>query len=192
MSDPTPTEEAPSGRAPGEGRPAPRHRPFQVGGALIIDDGALLLVKNRRRNGSHDWTPPGGVIELERDESILDGLAREVLEETGLRVLSWQGPLYQVEATSETMGFQMAVEVWLATEFEGEVTIGNDPDGIVVDAAWVPVLECAPHLADGHLWVREPLGEWLVEQWAELRRYRYRVTGTGLSDAIAERVHDPD
>lgn len=153
-----------------------------------MDGDSLLLVRNRRRNGSHDWTPPGGVIEIDDDETILDGLAREVLEETGLTVRSWAGPLYQVEAMSETMGFHMAVEVWLATDFDGELTIGNDPDGIVVDAAWVPALDCAPHLADGHPWVREPLTEWLAERWPELRRYLYRVTGTGLADATAERV----
>lgn len=131
------------------------------------------------------------MIDLDNDETILDGLAREVLEETGLRVLAWAGPRYQVEAMSETMGFHMAVDVWQATEFEGDLTVGNDPDGIVVDAAWVPVLQCAPHLADGHPWVREPLTEWLAERWAESRRYRYRVSGTGLSDATAERVLDP-
>ena len=37
-----------------------------------------------RRNGSSDWTPPGGVIEVADGESVLDGLTREVAEETGL------------------------------------------------------------------------------------------------------------
>jgi 8-oxo-dGTP diphosphatase len=39
-------------------------------------------VTQRRDNGR--WEPPGGVLEL--DESVLDGLRREVREETGLLV----------------------------------------------------------------------------------------------------------
>ena len=38
-------------------------RDWVVGGALILSDEGVLLVQNRRRNGSHDWTPPGGVID---------------------------------------------------------------------------------------------------------------------------------
>ncbi len=43
-------------------------RSWVVGGALILSDEGVLLVQNRRRNGSHDWTPPGGVI----DEDLFD------------------------------------------------------------------------------------------------------------------------
>src|SRR3546814_14851417 len=65
-------------------------RDWVVGGALIVSDEGLLLVQNRRRNGAHDWTPPGGVID--EGESLIDGLTREVREETGLRVTEWSGP----------------------------------------------------------------------------------------------------
>ena len=46
-----------------------------VAGAVIERDGGLLLVKNRRRNGAHDWSTPGGVVDP-TDASILHGLAR--------------------------------------------------------------------------------------------------------------------
>ena len=50
--------------------------------AVITDDhGRALLI--RRRDNQH-WEPPGGVLEVE--ESVTDGLEREALEETGLRV----------------------------------------------------------------------------------------------------------
>lgn len=49
---------------------------------VIIDDQDRALVIRRRDNGH--WEPPGGVLEL--DESITDGLRREVEEETGLHV----------------------------------------------------------------------------------------------------------
>lgn len=52
-----------------------------VAAVIVGDDGRVLLTQ-RRDNGK--WEPPGGVLELE--ESIIDGLRREVLEETGLQV----------------------------------------------------------------------------------------------------------
>lgn len=50
--------------------------------AAVVDEFGRVLVTQRRDNGH--WEPPGGV--LEASESIIDGLKREVLEETGLVV----------------------------------------------------------------------------------------------------------
>jgi 8-oxo-dGTP pyrophosphatase MutT (NUDIX family) len=50
--------------------------------AVIVDDHGRVLMTQRRDNGK--WEPPGGVLEL--NESIPDGLRREVREETGLEV----------------------------------------------------------------------------------------------------------
>jgi ADP-ribose pyrophosphatase YjhB (NUDIX family) len=50
--------------------------------AVVPDDSGRVLVVRRRDNGR--WEPPGGVLEL--GEAILDGLRREVLEETGVAV----------------------------------------------------------------------------------------------------------
>ena len=49
---------------------------------VVIDENGRTLVIQRRDNGH--WEPPGGV--LEREESIIQGLLREVREETGLIV----------------------------------------------------------------------------------------------------------
>lgn len=59
---------------------AARHS-VSVAGVITDDDGRALLI--RRRDTLH-WEPPGGVLEL--DESIEEGLRREVREETGLTV----------------------------------------------------------------------------------------------------------
>jgi 8-oxo-dGTP diphosphatase len=52
-----------------------------VTGVITDDRGRALLI---RRRDNHRWEPPGGVLEL--DETIHDGLRREIREETGLDV----------------------------------------------------------------------------------------------------------
>ena len=114
-------------------------RDWVVGGALILSDEGVLLVQNRRRNGSHDWTPPGGVID--EGETLLDGLTREVEEETGLRVTEWAGPVYEVRCEAPDLGWRLRVEAHVAVAYEGELHV-DDPDGIVVDARFVDVDTC--------------------------------------------------
>lgn len=58
----------------------PRHF-VSVAGIVINGEGRILVVK-RRDNG--EWQPPGGV--LESDETIEEGLRREIQEETGIEV----------------------------------------------------------------------------------------------------------
>ncbi|MFD6347601.1 NUDIX hydrolase [Streptomyces roseolus] len=52
-----------------------------VAGVVVREDGRILAIR-RADNGT--WEPPGGVLEL--DEHPEQGVAREVLEETGIRV----------------------------------------------------------------------------------------------------------
>jgi 8-oxo-dGTP diphosphatase len=151
-------------------------REWLVGGGLILDGGGLLLVRNRRRSGELDWTPPGGVIDA--GETLLDGLTREVAEETGVVVSRWEGPVYEVEVVAPGLGWRLRVEAHLAVEHSGTLHV-DDPDGIVVEAAYVAPAECGDHLAGCHRWVAEPLSSWLSDRWqpATARRFRYRVDG---------------
>jgi 8-oxo-dGTP diphosphatase len=142
-----------------------------VGGGLILGDAGLLMVRNRRRDGSHDWSPPGGVIEP--GESLVDGLTREVSEETGVEVLDWDGPAYQVDVTAPEMGWTAHIEVHVARSFHGEVRV-DDPDGIVVDAAWVAPERCEQQMAGCRRWVSEPLLAWLG---GAPRSFRYHLVG---------------
>ena len=60
-------------------------RPFVGVGAVIVDGAArVLLVKRRFEPLAGQWSLPGGMLEL--GESLEAGLAREMLEETGLHV----------------------------------------------------------------------------------------------------------
>jgi 8-oxo-dGTP diphosphatase len=151
---------------------------WTVAGGLVETPDGVLLVRNVRRGGFEDWSTPGGVIDDE-DTSLLAGLTREVEEETGLRVAQWSGPLYEVQAVAPDMGWHMRCEVHLAVAFAGDLRV-DDPDGIVVEAAFVPAGECIDRLASCAPWVREPLCAWLSERWAAggNRQFSYEVRGT--------------
>ncbi len=61
-------------------RKLPAH--IVAAGAIVLNDrGEVLLIKDDRRNS---WTFPGGIIE--EGEGLLDGVKREVLEETGIEI----------------------------------------------------------------------------------------------------------
>lgn len=64
-----------------DGRSSTPLHSVSVAGAVIREDGRMLVIK-RRDNGN--WEPPGGVLEL--DETPQEGVVREVLEETGVHV----------------------------------------------------------------------------------------------------------
>lgn len=149
-------------------------RAWTVAGGLIELDGRLLLVQNRRRDGSLDWTTPGGVVDP--GEQILEGLTREVEEETGLRVSAWEGPLWTVQAEAPDMGWTLEVEVHRAIGFAGDIAV-DDPDGIVVDAVWLDLDGCRECLDTSWVPAREPMLAWLGERWTDVRSFRYRVDG---------------
>jgi 8-oxo-dGTP diphosphatase len=161
-------------------------RQWLVGGGLILGEGGLLLVRNRRRNGDEDWSPPGGVID--EGETLLAGLTREVAEETGVVVTRWAGPAYEVEVEAPGLGWHLRVEAHVAVEFAGSVRV-DDPDGIVVDAAFVDPAACDDHLAGCRPWVSEPLTAWLAERWDSDRapRFRYLVDGDDPAVAVVSR-----
>jgi 8-oxo-dGTP diphosphatase len=163
-------------------------REWVVAGALVEASEGLLVVRNVRRGGHSDWSTPGGVIDAE-DASILEGLTREVQEETGLRVTDWEGPLYQVRAVARDLGWSMRAEVYRALRFEGELHV-DDPDGIVVEAAFLPSARCIELLVAGAQWVHEPLTEWLAERWGPdaARDYRYDVHGTSRESIQVRRA----
>jgi 8-oxo-dGTP diphosphatase len=157
-------------------------RDWLVGGGVIEAPEGLLLVRNRRRSGRVDWSPPGGVID--EGETLLGGLTREVEEETGLRVIEWAGPVYTISCEAPDLGWRLRVETHVAVAYEGEVRV-DDPDGIVDEVRFFAPADLHDQLTDQYQWVREPLLEWFAERWDTSREYAYRVEG---ADALSVAV----
>lgn len=139
---------------------------------MIEGPAGVLLVQNRRKNGSLDWSTPGGVVDP--GEKIVEALGREVAEETGLVVPEWVGPIYHVEVQAPVLEWHLTVEVFHAPQPPGALDI-DDPDGIVIDARWFAVDECADPLDGNQRWVTEPLVAYLAERWDQPRSFRYLV-----------------
>ncbi len=104
--------------------PAPH--PILAVAAIIFDDtGRVLLVERGRPPGAGLWSVPGGRLEL--GESIAAGVAREVLEETGLTVEV--GPLVEVveRVTTTTDGtWHHVILDHLARPTGGTLAAGDD------------------------------------------------------------------
>ena len=142
-----------------------------------------MLVCNRRRDRSLEWTPPGGVIDP--GETLLEGLEREVREETGLVVASWSHRSYTVTVDAPDMGWRLKVEAWEAALVQGDVVV-EDPDGIVEEVRHVGRVEAPTLLAASPPWVHTPVGEWLGGSSGG--HYRFALHGAQRSGATIERL----
>lgn len=143
----------------------------------------LLLVQNRRRNGSLDWTTPGGVID--EGETLIEGLTREVAEETGLVVHGWTQLAYTVSVEFLDREMTLRVETHVAERWSGDLVV-DDPDGIVVDADFMDWPQAEGKLSDSPRWVGEPLTTWLNGGDCD-QPFGYRVTSDGAGGFSVER-----
>ena len=60
------------------------NQPLLGVGAVIVEDGRVLLIKRGKAPLLGEWSIPGGMLEL--GETLRQGAEREALEETGLVV----------------------------------------------------------------------------------------------------------
>ena len=67
-------------------------RPYVGVGAVILQDGKVLIVKRKYDPLAGQWSLPGGGVEL--GETLEDSVVREMLEETGLDIEV--GPVIEV------------------------------------------------------------------------------------------------
>ena len=109
-------------------------RPIVGVGAVIVQDGRVLLVKRRYEPLAGRWSLPGGTLEL--GETLEAGLAREVHEETGFDV--HVGPVIEVFDRimldeEKRVQYHFVLVAYLCWPAGGTLTAGSD----VEDAAFV-------------------------------------------------------
>jgi bifunctional NMN adenylyltransferase/nudix hydrolase len=59
---------------------------FVTTDAVVMQSGHMLMIKRRAEPGRGLWAFPGGYLNAKTDKSLVDGMLRELREETGLKV----------------------------------------------------------------------------------------------------------
>lgn len=107
-------------------------------GMIVKKNNYIVMVKREREPGKGKWSIPGGMLEL--GERISDGVKREILEETGLRVEIDR--LIDVEENIGRDGTGRIRFHYVLVDFLGYVIAGNlQPDTDVKEAIWVNLSE---------------------------------------------------
>lgn len=160
-------------------------RNWSVGGGILFQGSNILMVNNSRRGGRTDWSTPGGVID--DGETVIEGLTREVREETGLAVTGWSALAYTVNVKAPDMDWDLKVEVHLAKGQEGQIVI-DDPDGIVIAAEWVDTKDLPGLLNGQQPWLSQPLLEFIGAKVEPGHAFSYRVNGRDINSLDVQRL----
>lgn len=108
-------------------------RPIVGVGAVIIQDGRVVLIRRKYEPLAGQWSLPGGALEI--GETLEAGVAREMLEETGLEVEV--GPVIEVfdritfDATRRVRYHFVLID-YLCWPIGGELRAGSDVDDVAL------------------------------------------------------------
>jgi 8-oxo-dGTP diphosphatase len=112
-------------------------------GAIIVSNGRVLLVCRGREPLKGHWTLPGGVLEL--GESLIDGVKREIAEETGLEVepVELVELLDRIHREGEKVRYHYVIADYLCRVTGGQLRAASDADAV----RWVERAEWNSHSA---------------------------------------------
>jgi 8-oxo-dGTP diphosphatase len=107
-------------------------RPIVGVGAVIVEAGRVVLIRRRYEPLAGQWSLPGGTLEL--GETLEEGTAREMLEETGLVV--HVGPVIEVFDRikfddERRVRYHFVLVDYLCWPISGELRAGSDVDDAV-------------------------------------------------------------
>ena len=105
-------------------------------GAIVVEDGRLLLIRRGRGPAQGEWSVPGGRVEA--GELLAEAVVRELAEETGLegvcgQLLGW------VERVGD--GHHFVILDFVVTLLDADATPVAGDDAAEVE--WVPLHELA-------------------------------------------------
>jgi len=113
-------------------------RPLVGTGALILQDGKLLLIKRGAQPGQGKWSIPGGLVEL--GENVQDAMVRETKEEVGLDVeaIKLMDVFDSVTLDSHRrIQYHFVVVNFLVRIVGGSLQTASD----ILESRWVPIEE---------------------------------------------------
>ncbi|MGH2787013.1 MAG: NUDIX hydrolase [Actinomycetota bacterium] len=113
-------------------------------GAIVVADGAMLMVQRGQEPAKGLWSVPGGRVEA--GEYLTDALVREVHEETGIAI-----EVGELAGILEVLGEQhyVILDYLASVQDRREPAPGQD----AADARWVPLdeipsLDCTPRFIE--------------------------------------------
>jgi len=112
-------------------------------GAVVVQTGRVLLVRRGREPLKGQWSLPGGLLEV--GESLTAGVAREVLEETGLIVepVELIELLDRIHREGDRVRYHYVIADYLCRVVSGELQAASDADAV----RWVERAEWNGHSA---------------------------------------------
>ena len=107
------------------------------GGGVVIEDGRALLIKRASEPLKGHWSIPGGTLEL--GESLQTGVARELLEETGLEVRVLElievfDRIFPADSGGSTQRprFHYVIVDYLCERIAGTPAAGGDAEDVIL------------------------------------------------------------
>lgn len=119
--------------------------PVLAVGAVIVDQGRVLLVRRGSEPLKDHWTIPGGVLEL--GESLAEGVVREAREETGLMVkpLELLELIDRIHRQRERIQFHYVIADYICRITGGALKAASD----AAEVRWVERAQWNSHSALG-------------------------------------------
>src|ERR1700692_724137 len=116
-------------------------RPLVGVGGVVIDNGRALLIRRASEPLRGEWSIPGGMLEL--GETLVQGVVRELLEETGFavrgleRIRGVECIVYPPDGESASTNgpdrprFHYVIADYLCERISGEHTAASDVTDVV-------------------------------------------------------------